>query len=232
MDARSSNSSPAPSGTTPITLRDSPDFMLQLFSIITYNNINHIFSSVTSCSIHIHSFFTHPTIKERVPVNQRILENYIVNVNTMAIIPAARIEYRSIVLEGDREIYVRKAPIQLIEDSCLAGGSTYDGRRQAVTHQLQMSRKVPIPVIPARNIYAFPTQSPKRWDCRWIFYNHVQCIIPHPADSSHSQITFNNEIRLPVDLPSWNLVKQIYKTGYLQSKFGEMVQGSELERFV
>jgi hypothetical protein len=59
---------------------------------------------------------------------------------------------------------------------------------------------------------------------------HVQYIIPYPDDSSRAQITFNREMRLPVDLPSWNLVKQMYKTGYLQSRFGQEVQGSDLER--
>lgn len=94
-----------------LLLQELPQFLCEIplilcFSYFPYSPIiiiNHIFSSVTSCSIHIHSFFTHPTTKERVPVNQRILENYIVNVTTMAITPAAHIEYRSVVLEGDRE---------------------------------------------------------------------------------------------------------------------------------
>jgi competence protein ComK len=97
-------------------------------------------------------------------MNETVLTDYEINKETIAIIPANHIDYYSIVLERDQQLHVKLTPLQLIKASCLEGGSTYDGRRLAVTHQTGAQNKVPIPIHPLEQIYAFPTHSPSLHD--------------------------------------------------------------------
>lgn len=146
-----------------------------------------------------------------------VVDNYDVHQGTMAIIAAMYPDYYSEVIEADRRIYVKRTPKQLISDACLEGGSTYEGRRRAVTHQTGARHKVPIPVDPAEEIYAFPTHSAKQFNCNWIFYKHVKRIIA--KDQSHSNILFKNGIELPVNVSSYILEKQMYRTSYCMFRF-------------
>ncbi|WP_088034848.1 competence protein ComK [Evansella clarkii] len=158
-------------------------------------------------------------------MNEVILENYRINGQTLAILPAYHIGYQSVVLEGSKTIYVKEKPMKLIESACISGGADYNGSRRAVMCQLDLRRKVPIPVNREKDIYAFPTHSPKQYDCHWLFYSQIFCITPHPDNPQKSQITFINERRLELDIAPWLLVKQMYKTGYVKTKFGLELTG-------
>lgn len=143
-----------------------------------------------------------------------ILTNYDINEKTMALRPAAHIDYYTIVQETDCLLYVKKTPLQLIEAACLKGFCSYEGRRTAIVHLTGFKRKVPVPIYPDRNIYAFPTSSPTRFDCIWIFAAHVKSI----KHDSATHILFNNEQELKVNESYKVLNTQIYRTAYCKSK--------------
>lgn len=96
---------------------------------------------------------------------KKILDDYEVNRSTVALLSVAHIDYCTIVLEENRQLYVRKTPTQIVKASCLEGGSTYDGRRTAIRYRTGSKQKVPIPINPRENIFAFPTHSPKAFEC-------------------------------------------------------------------
>jgi competence protein ComK len=155
---------------------------------------------------------------------EMILEHYDINRSTL---PAAHMDYSTIVLEGNRQLFVKKTPLQLIKAACLDGWSTYEGRRKAVMYLTGSKQKVPIPVNPRDNIYAFPTQSPKEFNCSWIFYHHVKFIHPthvKTEDPIQSIITFKNHQELPMNESCYVLEKQMQRTAICILSFSNPVQ--------
>ena len=145
---------------------------------------------------------------------KKVLDHYEVNKDTMALLSAAHIDYCTIVLETDRILYVKKTPTQIVKSACLEGFSTYDGRRKAVTYHIGAKQKVPIPIIPRDNIYAFPTHSPKDFKCNWIFYNHVKYIktLNTPNQPSQSLIIFKNGQQITLNESHYILKNQMKRT--------------------
>ncbi|MEK5444734.1 MULTISPECIES: competence protein ComK [unclassified Fredinandcohnia] len=138
---------------------------------------------------------------------------YEVNPHTMAIRPAKEIEYSAIVKEENQTLYIRQTPLQIIKAACLEGGSTYEGRRKAVTHLTGAIQKVPIPINPRRNMFAFPTHSPTAFECNWIFYHHIKSIVPsHQSNTIQSIIHFKNQQQLLMNESYYLLEKQYTRT--------------------
>lgn len=143
-----------------------------------------------------------------------IHNDYEINPNTMALLTVAHVDYATIVQERDQRLYVKKTPLQLIKAACLEGGATYEGRRKAVTHLTGAIQKVPIPINPRRNIFAFPTHSPTAFECNWIFYHHIKTIVPSQQTSNTTQsiIKFKNHHELPMNESYYLLQKQYTRT--------------------
>jgi competence protein ComK len=168
-----------------------------------------------------------PIRKEIIFMTIPILEDYDVHQGTMAILPAKAIDYDSIVLETNQTLYIRKTPLQIIKDACLEGGSTYEGRREAVIHLTGAQNKVPIPVNPREHIYAFPTHSPQLFECQWLFYHHIRFIQPKPNTPRESIITFkNNPNPLQIEVSYNTLYKQMQRAAYciVRYSFGHIPQ--------
>ncbi|WP_138419866.1 competence protein ComK [Aquibacillus sediminis] len=144
-----------------------------------------------------------------------VLIDYHVNEQTIALLPATHIDYDTIVLEVGRKLYVKKTPLQLIKQACLAGGASYDGRRKAVIYQMGVKRKVPIPICPQRKLFAYPTQSPSEFNCHWIFYHHVQSIRPNLSIKNpdiKTIITFKNGEQIFMNESYYVFEKQMQRT--------------------
>ncbi|MFD1362311.1 competence protein ComK [Lentibacillus salinarum] len=153
-----------------------------------------------------------------------ILPSYEINGATMALLPAAHIDYETTVIERNQELFIRKTPHQLISSACLENCSTYEGRRETVMHHFGFKRKVPIPINPRKNLFAFPTHSPSDFTCCWIFYKHIQAILPPSASSKNTPnqtiLLFKNALQLPVDVSHYVLEKQLERTGMCMWRFG------------
>ncbi|WP_099361196.1 competence protein ComK [Fredinandcohnia onubensis] len=144
---------------------------------------------------------------------KKIQLTYEVNPQTQAILTAREIEYSAIVKEDHQTLYIRQTPLQIIKSACLEGGATYEGRRKAVTHLTGAIQKVPIPINPRRNIFAFPTHSPTAFECNWIFYHHIKSIVPsQQSNTIQSIIQFKNQQKLPMNESHYLLEKQYTRT--------------------
>ena len=148
-------------------------------------------------------------------MKEEILDHYLVNSRTMALLSVAHMDYSTIVLEEDRQLFVRQTPTQIVKASCLEGGSTYDGRRSAVTYHTGSKQKVPIPISPHEDIFAFPTHSPTDFRCNWLFFKHVKYIstfIPPGETTRQSSITFHNGQTITLNESHYVLEKQMQRT--------------------
>ncbi|ASK62292.1 competence protein [Virgibacillus phasianinus] len=159
---------------------------------------------------------------------EKIVTNYTINSNTMALLPAKNIEYDTIVIEQSRRLFVRKTPLELIKLACLAEFCTYEGIRCAVMHHTGWQKKVPIPINKNKSIYAFPTHAPTHFRCAWIFSNHVMEIkrrhsIEKPT--IQSVITFKNGEHLDMNESYHILEKQMHRTNMCLLRFPSRLSG-------
>ncbi|MDV2684396.1 competence protein ComK [Alkalihalophilus lindianensis] len=143
-----------------------------------------------------------------------ILLSYEINRNTMALLPAFHTDYDTIVLELDHTYYVKETSLMMMERACIEGGSTYDGRREAVSTLINVHSKVPIPIDPTDHLYTFPTHSPTKMVCIWIFYHHITTFKPLPKSPHKTLITFTNSEQLTIDVSYTTFEKQMQRTSY------------------
>ncbi|MEI5909138.1 competence protein ComK [Bacillus spongiae] len=146
---------------------------------------------------------------------EKVLSKYKINKNTMAIMATAHTDYQAMVIETNRTLFVKQTPLSIIKTACLYGGSSYEGRRSAVIYLTTTKQKVPIPINPFANIYAFPTLSPNHHQCNWIFLNHVEMVKDaHTSAPSNIQsiILFKQGQKLMMSESRAVLVKQMQRT--------------------
>lgn len=147
-------------------------------------------------------------MKEEIIVNK-----YRVNENTMLIKPIEAIEYYAVVKEIDRTVLVKQTPFEMVKENLLIGGSDFDGRCRSITYKLEMRQKLPMPIIPSRNIYAFPTHSPMKFYCQWIFIEHIEQIFPVKNNKDYkSVIHFKNGEKVYFDVSPYILDTQLVRT--------------------
>ncbi|GGE70766.1 competence protein ComK [Priestia taiwanensis] len=139
-----------------------------------------------------------------------IYEEYEVSPTTMAITFNNHTMYQTKIYDKHGIYYCSRKGMNLMEEGCLQGGSTYDGRKKAVAHLKRFKQRTPIPVIPNEGVFAFPTCSPTNWNCTWLFYRHIKEFkrINHET----TIVTFHNGATLTVDISSATLQKQIQRT--------------------
>lgn len=141
---------------------------------------------------------------------KEILDDYFINEKTAVIMPAYNIDFESIVIETNDTKHVKKHPFRLIEENCLMNGASYDGRRRAIVYLTGFSRCVPIPINPKKDIFTFPTHSPKSDACSWIFYNHIDHI-EKTKQNKKSLIHLKNGQTLPFNISFYTLSNQKFR---------------------
>lgn len=141
-----------------------------------------------------------------------IIDNYLINENTLALLPAEQIDFDINVLETAQIIKVRKTSLELINAACYTEWSTYEGRRQAVIHHTRFKRKIPIPINIKKGIYFFPTHSPTSIHNKWISYKQIDKITEDPCNPIKAIIIFRNGTKLSVNISYHILDKQMQRT--------------------
>ena len=155
----------------------------------------------------------------------QVLQTYNINEQTQAIMPANHTDYHSIVLETSGEYCVKQRPQEIISHGCLARGSSYDGRREAVIYLTESKKKVPIPIDPYEPIYAFPTHSPQLYNCIWLFYQHIQTISPS-SNKKETCIAFSNGRSIHIPVSYYSIQNQLNRTAYCLFRFSSFLYGN------
>ena len=143
--------------------------------------------------------------------------DYEVNPKTLALRAAKTVEYGTRVYEEDGVYLTEKSPIELIEDACLQGGSTYEGRRQATVHHLNYVQSTPVVLNPYWNIFALPSESPENLECVWVMFQHIRWA--RSVTKTSSGIHFLNGLFLDVPVSVDRMQKQIERTGMWKSHY-------------
>ena len=144
-----------------------------------------------------------------------MLDSYEVNVSTLAIIAVN--DKLSRIIEKDKEFFINKSTISIIDESCRYYGSTYEGRCDGTKCLLNYSYKLPIMIEDSRNIIFFPTISPDETNCSWIALNKIFDINPVKDDKSYTEVIFDNGRKINVPISYKSMENQILRASRLES---------------
>ncbi len=124
------------------------------------------------------------------------INNYIVNVETLLLIPVD--SNKTKVFELDQELFVKKGIMEIIKDSCLFFGSSFEGRKEGTKALLKCGIKVPIIIEDSRNLILFPTLSFKNEKNIWVVYNNLVDYKKYDLDNTLFLFKNNNDIKVNV----------------------------------
>ncbi len=140
------------------------------------------------------------------------MNNYEVNLDTLAIIPINANETR--IIEKESDFIVNSSSMKIIDDGCRFFGSTYSGRSEGTKSMIGINYKAPIILEETTPMIFFPTISPRLEACSWISFKEIaKCI----KNDKKSIIVFKNGMELEVNLSYKILQNQILRSSYLNS---------------
>ncbi|SET25398.1 competence protein ComK [Salinibacillus kushneri] len=139
-----------------------------------------------------------------------VVNDYRINRKTMAVVPHFGPDHQSKILETDREFYCTKTVNQIIERSCIEGGSTIAGRRKAMERILHTKVKLPIPINPVLGTFFFPSKSPKELNCYWFSFFHIEEYLK--SKQGGTDIVFSNQTTTVIDTSFLAFRRQMFLT--------------------
>nr|WP_077912851.1 competence protein ComK [Listeria grayi] len=153
---------------------------------------------------------------------------YEINPYTMVILPKrSGEEIFSEIYEIGSSFISKFTPFEIIKTSCKFFGSNFEGRKDGTKHLIGITHKPPI-IIDAMNlIYAFPTTSPSKNDCAWIFPQHIQEYGANELNQTVIQFTNHRSIEIDISTASFN--NQMARTSMLHMKISQKMRKMEKE---
>lgn len=118
------------------------------------------------------------------------------------------------VIEGDRRFAVLRSCMDVINDSCIYFGSSYQGRVLASKAMLKMAYKLPIIVDEHNGVIFFPTGSPRFSNCIWI---NLAMVASYEKCGNDSKVIFKSGAVLDLQVSYYSLENQIFRATMLES---------------
>lgn len=140
------------------------------------------------------------------------IRDYEINDYTLAVLPLSDTE--SLVYENNSVYHVDKSTLDIIKDSCLVYGSSYDGRKKGTEKLIGIRYKPPIVVDETRELIFFPTCSTRYHNTSWIglkwlknYYNNGYFVV----------LEYQNGVKINVNVPFGTINNQILRASRLES---------------
>ncbi|WP_433745136.1 competence protein ComK [Falsibacillus pallidus] len=146
----------------------------------------------------------------------KVNNEYLATNETMALSPIQHPTYQTEIHDTDGIIYSTQTPMDILRESCILRGSSYDGRIQSVRALYNFSYKTPLLLCQMDKLCAFPIMSPASRENVWIFPNHIKYF--HQTKNKVS-VTFLNDLKMEVDCTHTVFTKQFGKAVVCQSFF-------------
>ena len=124
------------------------------------------------------------------------IKNYVINLETLLLIPLENNCTK--VFEMEEEFIVKKDIMQIVKDSCLFFGSSFEGRREGTKALLKCGIKVPIIIEDSNSLILFPTLSYKNEKNIWIVYNNLLDYKKYDLENTLFLFKNNNDIKVNV----------------------------------
>lgn len=135
---------------------------------------------------------------------------YRINKDTKAIKTNESGYFSAKIMENNKIIFSVHHPMGILDFNCLKHGASLDGRNESVKEFLQSNSKLPVPVVPMKGIFMFPTTSAKNDDCVWISYYQVKRF---EKRNEMTYIYFRDKTGMYVNISCNQFDLQMKKTG-------------------
>lgn len=141
------------------------------------------------------------------------MDNYEINVETLLIVPFGR--GKSKVYEWDSEYIINMLPLDIVKNSCLFFGCSFEGRKEAAKSMLSIDMKVPIVIEESRNMIFFPVSNCINKNSIWVSYQNL--LKYSKSDELSTILYFRNRKSIIVDT-KYNIIdNQIIRCIKLES---------------
>lgn len=142
------------------------------------------------------------------------MKNYIINKNTLAILPDEL--NNSIIYEDTMSFRIQDKPNSIIRKNCRLNGSTLSFNQKKTELLTGDSYKAPI-LIGNSNLIFFPTSSPRLNKVAWInLFNVDRAYFDNK--NNNTIITFYNGTKVKIDSSLYIINNQILKASRLEHK--------------
>ncbi len=140
------------------------------------------------------------------------LDSYEINKDTCAVINLN--DDLSKIIEQGNDYVLPKRTYEVMEDSCVYYGSTFDGRVKGTKMMLGSNYKLPIIIEESNDIIFFPTKGPDNEKCSWISLNNVLKYEPYEG---YTKVTFTEGKTLVLKITYRSFELQLLRATRLQS---------------
>lgn len=134
------------------------------------------------------------------------MREYIINENTLAVVMMDKL--RCLVIEKYDEFFIDLPCLEVINNSCLYYGSSYNGRIEASKRLLGKDYKLPIIISEFYDILMFPIGSKLTEVCTWICLNKLENYIIY---GNRVELIFNCDRRYNVPVGRKSFESQLLK---------------------
>ena len=147
------------------------------------------------------------------------MENYEINLKTMAVIPINKKETK--IIEENNELIINNSAFKIIDHSCKYFGSSYEGRHHGTMEMTGISYKTPIIIEETKKIIFFPTMNAKADNCMWISLDKID---KYYEKDYKTTLIFKNGYELNLDISLGSLQNQILRSTLLDSKIRKRIE--------
>lgn len=140
------------------------------------------------------------------------MDTYEITEDTLALVPIN--ENSVMVYEKETTFEYNGSCTEIMDNSCMYYGSTYEGRRLGSKHILGASYKLPIVIEESKSLIFFPTESPFLDSCIWLSLNNIEKI---EKKSLKTIIYFSNKKKLLVPSSFRIIENQVFRATRLES---------------
>ncbi|MBR9658330.1 MULTISPECIES: competence protein ComK [Bacillus] len=150
---------------------------------------------------------------------ERYVENYVVNKNTMALLPVILSEKKIVtrVVEVQDSFFVFQKPLDIIERSCRKHGSSFLGRKEGTKELTHITHKAPIAISPTDQLYFFPTYSYSRKECAWLSHFYIES--NKELKDGNLIIRFINGFAVKLEISKTSFENQQNRTAKLRTEY-------------
>ena len=142
------------------------------------------------------------------------MEQYDINMGTLAIIPIDEDSTR--IIEVDNDFIVKENSLKIIDNSCKFFGSSYKGRLEGTKNMIGVNYKAPIVIEDSKNIIFFPISSPRLHECFWISFKNIESY--HKVlESNKTLVKFNCGYTLELPISHFSFSNQLLRSSRLEN---------------
>ena len=146
-------------------------------------------------------------------------KDYNITIATLILSQEGRKKNKTKIFEDDITFFINKKCLDIIDESCIYYGSSYQGRKDATKKLLDVNIKPPIIIEETHKIIFFPTRSPKSNECIWISYNNLKS---YEKIKKITRLTFNNDKKFDIPVTYEIIDNQVNRSMKLEKKMNDI----------